>query len=252
MSKLVKAVEKLKVDMTNYFVGISDITVVPSSYLININEFASMPIVVLQGPRIIRKDRDYEIRSIKIREESGTNINELTKARAVVDLTFRLRIFAKTLAECLNIAERVLQFCKSYASVMVSNTVENITFELYETGKVKLSIDSHEIKDGDSIEVYNSSSDLSLDNEVYESFVIDKNNVYVSFDGDGNSGTCDVTYIQYVYDVLVSEDFTDDMQPNFSDVKQYESLITIEDIEVETSVVEEAYESKGGLNLDLE
>ncbi len=123
-------------------------------------------------------------------------------------------------------------------------------FELFDTGKVKLLIDSHCLDNGSSIEVYNSSSDLSLDNGVYAVFVLDKNSVYVEFDGDGNPGTCDVSYIQDVYDLFVSEDFSEDMQPNFSDVKQYESLILIEDIEVESSAVEEAYESKTALNIE--
>ena len=52
--------------------------------------------------------------------------------------------------------------------------------------------------------------------------------------------------------VNMEDEFSPDTVPNFSDVKHYESALVIEDIEIETNVSEEAYESKGGVSVEQE
>ena len=250
MDNIVEATREFK-KRIEVMVG-SSLAVVLSPHSITLSEedLATLPCLVLQGPDVVFKERDYTSKSVKIGETvEGVNINEVKRTRTIYDLVFRVRLFTKRLAEALLWIGKLTIIFQKLEDVFVLRTDELIIF--LGNDPVNIEIVDHGMKDGTVLTISDSSDEASLTNGAYGITIVDKDNVSVVFDGNGNGGTCSIEYIEYQYNVSFDNNFVSDTVPNFSDMKHYEASAVIEDVEIEIDEAEEVYESAGALNVDM-
>lgn len=242
-SNIVNAVRQLKQDLVSKLGPLIAVKLSPSSSALDATKLSALPALILQGPEITNHVPRFDIKSIRAGVNGeGTYINEVKKARSELDLSFRLRLFTDTLLQSLFYLEALEEIVNSYATINVQEVLENVTFS--ENNPVELSVTDHGLEVGDSVTISDSSDLDALNDGSYAVQSIEKTNVKIPFNGTGVGGTCGVSYIKNRYLVNFGEEFSSDTVPNFSDLKHYESSVTIESVTVEQTTSEDVFEVK--------
>ena len=214
--------------------------------------FNNLPALALQGPDIVLSERNFKINEEKIGETGeGIDINRLKKARTILNLVFRLRLFTNSLQGALDWLNKLACIANTFISLDIPKLSAGIVFS--GNNPVNINITGHGLVDGNEIEIRETNDKLSLSRGTYVITKTDDDNFTIPFDGAGAGGTCGVAYGIYgIRNVFIDENFDSDTVPNFSDLKHYEGSAIIENVEAETSLYEDVYASSEGLTIEEE